>query len=297
MVARESVQERPDERQRAHAGLIALGDLEANLESFAHINDKVGGEWIARELKEIREVLKSMRDTEQQPNHAPAARGRDRVLDALTAPIEDAEQQEQGDGMVGIFIDGESYRVRPDVPGQFLISLRHRPEADWVVWREVRPEDIDAGWDEPLGLVGGERFYTTPKRITANAPSAEQQEQEARPPDELPTGNPERVAFSRATSEAAEKFDERDQEMSWVWLCAKLFFAHPRSSGEQEVAEAPSILTGEQAAIVIHNGANALRALAELVRLKDLKDAQDDLAWTKAEKEAAWARARELLAD
>jgi len=38
-------------------------------------------------------------------------------------------------------------------------------------------------------------------------------------------------------------------------------------------------------------------ALAELVRLKDLKDAQDDLAWTKAEKEAAWARARELLAD
>jgi hypothetical protein len=45
-------------------------------------------------------------------------------------------------------------------------------------------------------------------------------------------GIAEREAFSRATSEAAEKFDERDDEMSWVWLCAKLFFAVPVERGE-----------------------------------------------------------------
>jgi hypothetical protein len=37
----------------------------------------------------------------------------------------------------------------------------------------------------------------------------------------------EHEAFSLATSEAAEKFDERDEEMSWVWMSAKLFLARP----------------------------------------------------------------------
>lgn len=48
-------------------------------------------------------------------------------------------------------------------------------------------------------------------------------------------GSLEREAFSRATGEAAEKFDERDEEMSWVWLCAKLFFG-PRGAA---VASSP----------------------------------------------------------
>ena len=45
---------------------------------------------------------------------------------------------------------------------------------------------------------------------------------------------PEHEAFSEATSEAADKFDERDEEMSWVWLCAKLFFARETSTVTDE---------------------------------------------------------------
>jgi hypothetical protein len=78
------------------------------------------------------------------------------------------------DGMVRVFIDDEGYRVRPDVAGEFLLSLRPLPRArlqDWRVWREVPGgEDEDAGWDRPLNLTGGERFYTVPKHITAAAP-------------------------------------------------------------------------------------------------------------------------------
>jgi hypothetical protein len=54
-----------------------------------------------------------------------------------------------------------------------------------------------------------------------------------RPDARLPGGDiyikrgPEHEAFSLATNEAAEKFDERDEEMSWVWMSAKLFFARP----------------------------------------------------------------------
>ena len=54
-------------------------------------------------------------------------------------------------------------------------------------------------------------------------------------------GVAEREAFSLATSEAAEKFDERDQEMSWIWLCAKLFFACPVSEGVSATAEPTEI--------------------------------------------------------
>jgi hypothetical protein len=46
----------------------------------------------------------------------------------------------------------------------------------------------------------------------------------------------------------------------------------------------------------LDNEGAAVAALAELVRLKDLKDAEDDLAWTTAEKDVAWATARALLA-
>ena len=86
---------------------------------------------------------------------------------------------EEADGMVRVFIDNEGYYVRPDVAGEFLISLRHRPCEEWAVWQEAQPEDVDAGWLRPLALKGGERFYTTPKHITAGRPAGGE-EREAR---------------------------------------------------------------------------------------------------------------------
>lgn len=44
---------------------------------------------------------------------------------------------------------------------------------------------------------------------------------------------PESEAFSLAKGEAAEKFDERDDEMSWVWMSAKLFFGRRRADRSQ----------------------------------------------------------------
>jgi hypothetical protein len=77
-----------------------------------------------------------------------------------------------------------------------------------------------------------------PEGITEEQPSHER----------LPGGDiyikqgAEREAFSLATSEAAEKFDERDDEMSWVWMSAKLFFARPAllEADAEELAPPPT---------------------------------------------------------
>lgn len=53
-----------DPSQSRHRGLLVLGELEANLKSFARIEDKIGGEWIDRQLREVRDALTVRVDTE-----------------------------------------------------------------------------------------------------------------------------------------------------------------------------------------------------------------------------------------
>lgn len=94
---------------------------------------------------------------------------------------------------------------------------------------------------KPLALVPKGRLEDVEAKLAALAaapsiPTDDEQERDVR-------GDAERKAFSTATSEAAEKFDERDEEMSWVWLCAKLFFARPVGSAgieERQLREAQS---------------------------------------------------------
>ena len=119
-------------------------------------------------------------------------------------------------------------------PGIHTYFFDDGREASWIDNNLLGPsarEELPEGFrDEDIEALRRtqERYRTSREEGDYAA-----REDTERTDERLPGGDiyikrgPEHEAFSLATSEAAEKFDERDEEMSWVWMSAKLFFARP----------------------------------------------------------------------